>query len=211
MTKSELYAEIKSKLNDSEIETLGVNARSSKTELENVFNQLPKEKNESFTEKTFEEILNSDETEKSEPIESEKIEPEPDDFNTLQEKIKNAEPGQPKEKAEKPLITKEKRKRKKGESSPESFRIEGYIFLLAIDTIYPTVLSVINNMIDKKHRKLTVTELQLSEKDFNKLEPLADQAADYMSVNINPIAGFFLVATFMYANNMIAIKMTDEK
>jgi hypothetical protein len=65
-------------------------------------------------------------------------------------------------------------------------------------------------MVDKKHKKLMASDLQLSEKDFNKLEPLADQAADYMSVNLNPIAGFFLVSAFMYTNNMIVIKMTVE-
>jgi hypothetical protein len=28
-----------------------------------------------------------------------------------------------------------------------------------------------------------------------------------MSVNLNPIAGFFIVAAFMYGNNLISIRM----
>jgi hypothetical protein len=36
---------------------------------------------------------------------------------------------------------------------------------------------------------------------------LANQAADYMAVNLNPIAGFFIVAAFMYGNNLISLRV----
>ena len=65
-------------------------------------------------------------------------------------------------------------------------------------------------MIDKKHKQIEPTELQLDQKSFDKLEPLADQAADYLSFNINPVAGFFIASSLMYANNMIAIKMKNN-
>ena len=213
--KNEIWEAIKSKFNDTELETLGINSRSSKAEMENILEQAPKETNPAFEPgKAYDDGEKHDDSEinktQTEPEVEPEVEAKTDEFDELLGKISGAEAGTPKEKVVKPIITKEKRKRKKGESSADSFRIEGYILLLATDTLFPTLLAWVNNMIDKKHKKIMVADLQLSEKDFNKLEPLADQAADYMSVNLNPIAGFFLVSAFMYTNNMIVIKMSAE-
>jgi len=208
MTKTEIWNEIKAKFNQTELDTLGITSRSSKEELENILGQAPKETNPAFEPgKAYDDGEKHDD---SEINKTQTDEPETDQFDELLGKISGAEAGTPKEKVVKPIITKEKRKRKKGESSADSFRIEGYILLLATDTLFPTLLAWVNNMVDKKHKKLMASDLQLSQKDFDKLEPLADQAADYMSVNLNPIAGFFLVSAFMYTNNMIVIKMSAE-
>ena len=139
--------------------------------------------------------------------------PPADEFDELLGKISGAKAPEPKQAFDfdgKPLIEGTKRKRKKGESSPESFRVEGYVLLLVTDTIFPFTLAFLNNIIDKKV-KVEMTQLQLCENDFKKLEPLADQAADYMSINLNPIAGFLLISTFMYANNLISVRMQIEK
>lgn len=129
-----------------------------------------------------------------------------EDFDKLLGNIKGADIPHPKTPIEKPIFEKTKRKSKKGDSSSDSFRIEGYILLLMVDVLFPFAFAFANNMLDKKH-KIEAPELQLAEKDFNKLEPLANQAADYMAVNLNPIAGFFIVAAFMYGNNLISIRM----
>jgi hypothetical protein len=138
-------------------------------------------------------------------------EPEPvtSEFDELLGKIRGAEAPTPKAKKERPLVEKTSRKKKKGESSPDSFRIEGYILLLVTDTVFPFVFAWLNNMFDKKI-KIKPYDLQLSQKDFDKLEPLADQAADYMAVQLNPIAGFVLVSAFMYSNNLIMVRMSAE-
>ena len=141
-----------------------------------------------------------------EPEPKKEPEPQPDAFKDLFQKIEGADIPHSEAKPEKPLIEKTRRRKSKKESSPDSFRIEGYVLLLVTDTVFPFGMAWVNNMINKK-RKVEASELQLSQKDFDKLEPLADQAADYMSINLNPIAGFFLVASFMYANNMIAIQL----
>ena len=213
MQKQELLNSLKEKLNPTEFETLGITSRTDKATLQGYFDQLVNvEKNPELTYapddliSVGEPIEDSNKTEKSEVPEGESL-PGGDDFDVLLGKISLAE-GQPKaEKKEPPLITKEKRKRKKNESSAESFHVEGYILLLAVDTLFPTILAVVNNMVDKKHKKLIASDLALAQKDFDKLEPLADQAADYMTVHLNPIAGFFLISSFMYANNMIVAKM----
>ena len=129
-----------------------------------------------------------------------------DSFTELLGKIEAADIPVEKEAVEKPLVEKTKRRRKKGESSAESFRVEGYVLLLVTDTIFPFSFAFLNNLLDKKV-KVNASDLQLTEKDFNKIEPLADQAADFMAVNLNPIAGFFLIASFMYANNLLALRM----
>ena len=210
MTKNEIWDEIKSKFNETELDTLGINSRSSKAEMENILGQAPKETNPAFEPGMELQPETNKELETEIIPETEQTKGTTDEFDELLGKINGAEAGTPKEKVVKPIITKEKRKRKRGESSADSFRIEGYTLLLATDTLFPTLLAWVNNMVDKKHKKLMASDLQLAQKDFDKLEPLADQAADYMSVNLNPIAGFFLVSAFMYTNNMIVIKMSNE-
>jgi hypothetical protein len=129
----------------------------------------------------------------------------PSDFDSLMGKISGATPPEEKAAKDKPLITKTRTRKKKGESSPDSFRLEGYVLLLITDTVFPFAFAFLNNLLDKRI-KIDATDLQLTQKDFDKLEPLADQAADYMSIGMNPIAGFALVATFMYSNNLIMIR-----
>ena len=124
----------------------------------------------------------------------------------MEDRIKTAETPKSKKKIQKPLIEKTRKKKRKGESSPDSFRIEGYILLLITDTVFPFALSGINNLLDKRI-KIQPQQLSLNDKDFEKLEPLADQAADYMNINLNPIAGFMLMAVFIYGNNLLNVRM----
>ena len=81
--------------------------------------------------------------------------------------------------------------------------------MLVADTVFPFAFAGINNLLDKRH-KIQAHKLALNDKDFAKLEPLADQAADYMAINLNPIAGFLLISTFMYGNNLLTLRMQIE-
>ena len=252
MTKNELLKEIKKHLNDAEIETLGITTRTSKEELQSIYDQslhVHKEKpvvmpekrgkpDESDTEETkpgktapqtqpeapqkeveeesevepetteesSEEATESEKTEGEKPEETVEQPAGETDYDELMGKIAGAEVPHSAKPVTKPLVERKKRKQSKKQSEPESTRIEGYILLTIIDVVYPFTLSWLNNLLDKKGKRISATDLQLAQKDFDKLEPLADQAADYLAININPVAGFFLVATFMYANNLIAVK-----
>jgi len=132
-----------------------------------------------------------------------------EDFETLQQRIASASAPEPQKKTRRPGVEKTNRKKKKGQSDPDSFRIEGYILLLITDTVFPFAFAALNNMLDKRI-KISAVDLQLDEKQMAKLEPLADQAADYMAINLNPIAGFFLMSTFMYGNNLLTLRMSFE-
>lgn len=215
MTKAKLLKELKTKLNPVEFETLGISKETPIEDLQSYYDQcvnVVREPemvvNNDSTEvvKDNEEVV-TDDNGKDKDLTEAAANSTTDDFDEILGKISGAEPGQPKEKQKKDLITREKRARKKGAASAESFHIEGYILLLATDTLFPTVLAIVNNMVDRKHDKLKTDDLRLSQQDFDKLEPLADQAAAFMSVQLNPVAGFFIVSAFMYANNMIAVKM----
>ena len=131
------------------------------------------------------------------------------ELDELMGRIGAASAPDPTIKKERPLFETTRKKKKRGESSPDSFRIEGYVLLLITDTVFPFAFAFVNNWIDKRI-KITASELQLSEKDFDKLEPLADQATDYMSVGLNPLVGFALVSTFMYSNNLLLIRAEKE-
>lgn len=193
---------------------LSGNASMTKAELQEIVDGLrvhrekpeaPEE--EKIEEEKIEEESNPEEEKTGNVEEHEKEKIGDQNFDELLGKIKGAEAPSPKAKVgEQPIFEKKKRKAKKGESDPNSFRMQGYLLLLATDTIFPAALAFANNMLDKK-RKISVAELKLSDADFASLEPIADQAADYMSININPIAGFFIMASFLYANNIISIKM----
>lgn len=196
---------------------LNGNASMTKAELQEIVDRLrpsrPEEQEqEEQVENPGEEQVENPEEEQAQPDLNEGENPkeektEATDFDELLGKIKGAEAPSPKTpKGEAPIFEKKKRKSKKGESDPNSFRMQGYLLLLATDTIFPAALSFANNMLDKKH-KISVAELKLNDRDFASLEPIADQAADYMSININPIAGFFIMASFLYANNIIILKM----
>lgn len=132
-----------------------------------------------------------------------------EDFEALQQRIASASAPEPQKKTRRPGVEKTTRKKKKGQSDPDSFRIEGYILLLITDTVFPFAFAALNNMLDKRI-KISAVDLQLDEKQMSKLEPLADQAADYMAINLNPIAGFFLMSTFMYGNNLLTLRMSFE-
>lgn len=160
-----------------------------------------------------------------EPVEEPKVEPETeteevpevnDHFKMMQDKIKEFEKSNPVskdvnyEEGGTPLFeTKEpgdktKRKPSRKRSKKNESEIEGYILLTVMDMLIPSGFILVNNMFTKK--KIKFGSLSLSEKQFQKLEPLADRAAESLQINSNPLTTFFIVGTVMYAGNFMALK-----
>jgi hypothetical protein len=219
-TKNKLIASIREKMNDTEFQTLGITVYDPLEKLQEISDGLhvhvhetPEETEKPEEIEKFEEKETPEEKEipEEKPEETEKPAEEKNEYDELIGKISGATPPEKKEKKERPIVERKQRKTKKGASDPNATRIEGFILLIAVDTVFPFGLAFLNNMIDKKHKQLEPQQLQLDQKSFDKLEPLADQAADYLSFNINPVAGFFIASSLMYANNMIAIKMKNEQ
>jgi hypothetical protein len=215
MTKKEkLLIEIRSKMNDVEFSTLGLTEFDSLDHLKEVAASLHVKENSTIDQVVDEPVKDEpvkDEPEKDEPEKDEPVTDEPkNDYDELIGKIEGASAPPKVEKKKKPLVERKTRKAKKGTSDPEATRIEGFILLIAVDTIFPFSLSFLNNLLDKKGKKITPQELKLDQQSFDKLEPLADQAADYMTFNINPVAGFFIASALMYSNNLINLKMVGN-
>lgn len=222
MTKKELLEGIKTKMSNVEFETLGLTASDSKDYLQEVYDGLHVHRLQPETPET--ELPETPETEVTETPETETGTETPEtpetasetpetasDYDELIKKIGGAEAPPKKVKTDKPFAERKTRKAKKGSSDPEATRIEGFILLIAVDTLFPFALAFLNNMLDKKGKRIEPKDIQLDQKSFDKLEPLADQAADYLSFNINPVAGFFIASSLMYANNLIQVKMTKDE
>lgn len=206
--KAALVAGIRTKMNEVEFQTLGVSESDGLDYLQELHDKLhvhslPDE--EVAPEEAPVEEAPAEETPAPE-VPTEEV-PKTDDYDELIQKIGGAKVPPKKVPTEKPFAERKTRKSKKGASDPEATRIEGFILLIAVDTLFPFALAFLNNMLDKKGKRIEPNQLQLDQKSFDKLEPLADQAADYLSFNINPVAGFFIASSLMYANNLIQIKM----
>lgn len=134
------------------------------------------------------------------------------EFDEIQKKIKGFKQTQEakasKQTEDKGLFTvtdrpQEKRKRgrpPKQKASPSL--LDGYILLMVLDMALPAGISVINNLIRPENR-VKSSELVLDEEQFNKLEPMADRAAEHLQVNVNPLTAFLVVGSLMYVNNFI--------
>ena len=158
--------------------------------------------------KEYQNLFERDEPEikKEEPEEIKKPDPdEIDGFEKLTEEIENAQEIKEKEEgAIKPPIKRTRAKKKRGESDPDYFRIEGYILLVACDVVFPGIMVLLNNKILKR-QKIDIEQLQLDEKEGKKLEPLANQCADYLMIHMNPIWGFTITAGILYGNHYIKL------
>ena len=77
--------------------------------------------------------------------------------------------------------------------------------ILVTDTVFPMAFAGLNNLLDKKV-KIKSNQLMLNEEQKTALMPLADQAAKYLSININPVVGYLIVSTIFYGNNFINLK-----
>jgi superfamily II DNA/RNA helicase len=126
-------------------------------------------------------------------------------YQEMKDKIKAADGTQEKGGLKSPLTVEKTTKPRAKRTGAGKFHLEGYILLLAIDTIFPLTLSFAHNLFVKQG-KIKATDLQLGEKDMTKLEPLADQAAKHLTINMSPVTGFLIASSFMYANNLIALK-----
>lgn len=96
----------------------------------------------------------------------------------------------------------EKKKRdKKGKAIDDSFQIEGYILLMLMDMLFPLAISFIVGFVAKKNIK--ASDLQLDDEALKRLEPLADQCAKQLSVNVSPITGFFVLSGIFYTQKTV--------
>lgn len=161
------------------------------------------------TTQTTEETTSSEETTQTDETIVESHEETTDESELIEQALRNAQQGNFNEsngvEESNGIVKIERKKRGKKESKPDSFRLEGYVLLMLVDTILPFAFSFIHNMMSKQI-KIESNEIGLTDIQLKKVEPLADQCADYLSFNMNPVAGFFITTSLMYVNNLMALR-----
>jgi len=128
----------------------------------------------------------------------------PDSIEDLRNQIKDLDVETVQSKVPKKPIVERKKTQRRGrkKNQPDSFQVEGYVILMVIDTLIPSILVAGNNMFNKKF-KLKTTDLQFSPEQWKQVEPIADQAAEFLTININPVAGLFIVSGIFYGSNYL--------
>jgi|SRR6185369_10026513 len=82
--------------------------------------------------------------------------------------------------------------------------IDGALFIMLIDLLFPLLITVANNNFSKV--KIEVEDLQLSTKQKNDLQPIADQVVKYLTLKANPIWLLAIAMTGIYGINTMAAR-----
>lgn len=87
--------------------------------------------------------------------------------------------------------------------------INGAMFLLVIDMLFPSLIAFANNRFDDKN-KIKASELQLTKQQKLDIEPLADRVAEHLLQNMNPITLFTITMSTIYGSNFMLLKANKK-
>lgn len=111
-------------------------------------------------------------------------------------------------------VKKPRKPREKKNGSPEfsTFQVEGYMLLLLVDLILPSGIAFVFNMFEKdKSKKIKASEITLNEKQREDITPIADAAAQSLSMKMNPLTAFFVMSSLSYAFNVFMLKESKNQ
>lgn len=104
------------------------------------------------------------------------------------------------------------RKRRTRKIKDEGFIVDGYILLMLIDMVMPFGLTFLFNMfISNPKKKIQPHEIGLSDEQRTKLEPLADRAAEAITIKMNPLTGFFIMSSITYGSNLLNVSHSKSQ
>lgn len=122
-----------------------------------------------------------------------------------------------KEKADIPEIVEPEKPKKRRGRKPKAEKmsisgeiISGALFITLLDIILPTIIVTVNNVIDKKGKKMSVMDLRLKQTQKNELEPIAEEVMKELMIKANPT--FILISSFVsiYALNFVQAKYGND-
>lgn len=87
--------------------------------------------------------------------------------------------------------------------------IDGALFLMLIDLVIPLLITMLNN--NFATTQIKVEDLQMTEKQKRDLTPVADQAARYLTLKMNPVWLLCICMAGIYGLNFMAAKLTAKK
>lgn len=86
--------------------------------------------------------------------------------------------------------------------------IDGALFIMLIDLLFPLAITFLNNKASKA--KIKVEDLQLTEKQKRDLQPVSDEVVKYLMLRANPIWLMAIAMTGIYGINFMAAKSAAE-
>ena len=189
----------KEKQEDKPIEAIKINL--DKMEIENEVNETETETQKQETETP---------TQKAETIETETIETEnsKDDSETFFKDINAEYKSKETETTETNETTgtgnEEKAESIKAEEIPskQNLMISGYMFLIALNIVYPELLLGMMGMFSKKYRKIKGEDIALDETQMGMMEEIANEFVKVYLPKINPMVLFLVCYNGMMLGNI---------
>jgi hypothetical protein len=80
--------------------------------------------------------------------------------------------------------------------------ITGYLFLLAVNSVYPDILLWMLSRASKKYRGLDADNISLDETELQMIEPIADEVVRIYLPKLNPLLLLFIAMNAMYFGNI---------
>ncbi len=79
--------------------------------------------------------------------------------------------------------------------------VTGYLLLFVTNMVFPQLASFVFNTTSKK-QQVDSKAIALNDEQLTELRPIADAAADYIQVKINPLVLFGVMTSVMYTSNI---------
>lgn len=86
--------------------------------------------------------------------------------------------------------------------------IDGALFIMLIDMLFPLIITALNNKLTKS--KIKLEDLQLNDKQKKDLSPIADEVVKKMSLSMNPIYLLLIAMSGIYGINYMAAKSAAD-
>lgn len=86
--------------------------------------------------------------------------------------------------------------------------ISGYMLLIICDFAFPLLITSIHNFVAKKRpdmARIEVYDMMLDENEKAELRPIAEEAAAYLSMEVNPLVAFGLLSGMTYGMKYVSL------
>lgn len=87
--------------------------------------------------------------------------------------------------------------------------LNGAMFLVLVDLLFPMILEIANNWLDPKN-KISARQLKLDDKQKKDIEPIADMVMKQVNINGNPTWLLIMALAGTYGLNFMALKAMQK-
>ena len=92
-------------------------------------------------------------------------------------------------------------------TAPKISLVRGYMILLVLDFVLPMGITfMLRKTNNPKFNKLTARDIKLSDAEFDDLEPVADEVAKDVQLNLSPMTQLFLGMAIIYGGKILTLE-----